>query len=80
MAPDLDGRPGEPARSTLPRWVQVCPACNAAARDLSFLAPGAAATSDDGTSTTVDPTATTTAATATTTATTAVPATTLAGG
>ena len=39
-APDLDGRPGEPARSTLHRWVQVCPACRAAAPDLATLGPG----------------------------------------
>ena len=38
-APDLDGRPGEPARSSLHRWVQVCAACGAAAPDLSMLRP-----------------------------------------
>jgi hypothetical protein len=38
IAPDLDMRPGEPARSTLRDWVQVCPKCGAAAPDLSALA------------------------------------------
>ena len=38
-APDLDGRPGEPARSTLHRWVQVCAGCGAAAPDLATLRP-----------------------------------------
>lgn len=37
IAPDLDMRPGEPARSTLPDWVQACPACRAAAPDLAAL-------------------------------------------
>jgi len=37
IAPDLDMRPGEPARSTLPDWIQVCPHCLAAAPDLSAL-------------------------------------------
>ena len=37
MAPDLDLRPGEPARSTLAQWVQVCPECGAAAPDLTDL-------------------------------------------
>lgn len=37
IAPDLDMRPGEPARSTLRDWVQVCPKCGAAAPDLSAL-------------------------------------------
>ena len=36
-SPDLDGRPGEPARSTLHRWVLVCPGCRAAAADLMLL-------------------------------------------
>jgi len=36
LAPDLDMRPGEPARSTLPRWLQVC-RCGAAAPDLALL-------------------------------------------
>lgn len=45
FAPDLDGRPGEPARSTLPRWVQRCGGCGACAPDLSQLpAPAAAIT------------------------------------
>lgn len=40
-APDLDLRPGEPARSTLSDWVQSCTGCGAAADDLTAL-PGAA--------------------------------------
>lgn len=43
MAPDLDGRPGEPARSTLPRWVMQCAGCGAAAPDLAALPESAAA-------------------------------------
>jgi hypothetical protein len=39
LAPDLDLRPGEPARSTLPRWVSTCPHCHAAAPDLTALVP-----------------------------------------
>jgi hypothetical protein len=35
LAPDLDFRPGEPARSTLRRWVAECSGCGAAAPDLS---------------------------------------------
>ena len=35
IAPDLDMRPGEPARSTLPDWIQVCPRCATAAPDLT---------------------------------------------
>ena len=42
-APDLDGRPGEPARSTLPRWVQSCRGCGACGPDLSTLPAAAAA-------------------------------------
>ncbi len=42
LAPDLDGRPGEPARSTLERWVALCPGCGAAAPDLAKLPPGSA--------------------------------------
>lgn len=34
LAPDLDGRPGEPARSTLNRWIATCRRCGAAAPDL----------------------------------------------
>ena len=41
IAPDLDMRPGEPARSTLREWVQVCSGCGAAAPDLAAL-PSAA--------------------------------------
>jgi len=39
LSPDLDLRPGEPTRSTLPQWVQICRACGAAAPDLSALSP-----------------------------------------
>lgn len=42
LAPDLDGRPGEPARSTLKRWVALCPGCGAAAPDLAALPPATA--------------------------------------
>ena len=41
IAPDLDMRPGEPARSTLRDWIQLCPRCGAAAPDLAAL-PAAA--------------------------------------
>lgn len=41
-APDLDLRPGEPTRSTLPRWIQTCPRCGASAPDLAALPAGAA--------------------------------------
>ena len=37
IAPDLDMRPGEPARSTLPDWIQTCRRCRAAAPDLAAL-------------------------------------------
>lgn len=37
IAPDLDMRPGEPARSTLRDWIQVCGRCGAAAPDLTAL-------------------------------------------
>jgi hypothetical protein len=37
LAPDLDLRPGEPTRSTLPHWLQQCPGCGAVAPDLSVL-------------------------------------------
>jgi hypothetical protein len=39
LAPDLDFRPGEPARSTLRRWVAECSGCGAAAPDLSAVGP-----------------------------------------
>jgi hypothetical protein len=39
LSPDLDLRPGEPTRSTLPQWVQTCRGCGAAAPDLAALAP-----------------------------------------
>ena len=41
-APDLDGRPGEPTRSTLLRWVLRCRGCGACAPDLAQLPPAAA--------------------------------------
>ena len=41
LAPDLDLRPGEPARSTLPHWVQTCRRCGASGPDLAALPPGA---------------------------------------
>ncbi len=44
LAPDLDGRPGEPARSTLPRWIATCRRCGASAPDLAALPQGAAET------------------------------------
>jgi hypothetical protein len=34
-APDLDTRPAEMARSTMPLWLHECPACGHIARDLS---------------------------------------------
>ena len=37
LAPDLDFRPGEPARSTLRHWVAVCSGCGAAAPNLASL-------------------------------------------
>ena len=39
LAPDLDLRPGEPARSTLARWMLTCRNCGAAAADLAALTP-----------------------------------------
>ena len=39
LAPDLDFRPGEPARSTLRRWVAECSGCGSAAPDLSAVSP-----------------------------------------
>ena len=41
LAPDLDHRPGEPARSTLPRWVATCRRCGGSGPDLATL-PAAA--------------------------------------
>ena len=41
-SPDLDGRPGEPTRSTLPRWLQTCTGCGACAPDLATLPASAA--------------------------------------
>jgi len=46
IAPDLDMRPGEPTRSTLPDWIQECPTCHAAAPDLAVLEPSARAVVD----------------------------------
>lgn len=37
LAPDLDFRPGEPARATLKRWVAECSGCGAAAPNLAAL-------------------------------------------
>lgn len=37
LAPDLDFRPGEPARSTLRRWVAECSGCGSAAPNLSAI-------------------------------------------
>jgi ferredoxin len=49
IAPDLDMRPGEPTRSTLRDWVQVCGQCGAAAPDLAALPAAAeAAVKADG--------------------------------
>ncbi len=39
LAPDLDFRPGEPARSTLRRWVAECSGCGSAAPDLAAARP-----------------------------------------
>jgi len=44
QAPDLDGRPGEPARSTLRRWVARCRGCGACGPDLARLPSVAAET------------------------------------
>ncbi len=46
QAPDLDGRPGEPARSTLRRWVARCRSCGACGPDLTRLPNVAAKTVD----------------------------------
>ncbi len=48
IAPDLDMRPGEPARSTLPDWVRICRTCGAAAPDVSALPASARAVVDSG--------------------------------
>lgn len=42
QAPDLDLRPGEPVRSTMPRWLQQCPSCGYAAPDITRAHPAAA--------------------------------------
>ena len=36
-SPDLDGRPGEPTRSTLRKWLVCCPGCRAFAPDVAQL-------------------------------------------
>ena len=41
LAPDLDHRPGEPTRSTLPRWITTCRRCGASGPDLAALPAGA---------------------------------------
>lgn len=41
LAPDLDHRPGEPTRSTLPRWIATCRRCGASGPDLAALPAGA---------------------------------------
>ena len=46
MAPDLDLRPGEPARSTMRFWIQTCSQCGASAPDLSALPESARAVLD----------------------------------
>jgi hypothetical protein len=46
IAPDLDMRPGEPARSTLRDWIQICPKCGAAAPDLTALPSAARAVAE----------------------------------
>lgn len=48
IAPDLDGRPGEPARSTMDRWLQSCRSCGAAAPDLAALPAAARDVIGDG--------------------------------
>lgn len=40
--PDLDLRPGEPARASLAHWIQTCRGCQAAAPDLAALPLSAA--------------------------------------
>ena len=47
QAPDLDGRPGEPTRSTLRRWEARCRHCGACGPDLSRLPPAAASIVED---------------------------------
>ena len=41
LAPDLDLRPGEPTRSTLPHWIATCRRCGASAPNLSVMPDGA---------------------------------------
>jgi hypothetical protein len=40
LAPDLDHRPGEPARSTLSKWIATCRRCGASGPDLARLPVG----------------------------------------
>ena len=40
--PDLDTRPGEPLRSTIQSWMQLCPECGYAASDISAIHENAA--------------------------------------
>jgi hypothetical protein len=44
--PDFDTRPGEPLRSTMDRWLQVCERCGYAAEDISKASSQAAAVVD----------------------------------
>jgi hypothetical protein len=46
LSPDLDLRPGEPARSSLPNWITICAQCGAAAPDLAAVGPEARAALD----------------------------------
>lgn len=48
IAPDLDLRPGEPTRSTLPDWIATCRRCGAAAPDLTVLPAEARAVVEGG--------------------------------
>ena len=41
--PGFDTRPGEPLRSTIDRWVEMCPSCGYCADDISRAAAGAGA-------------------------------------
>jgi hypothetical protein len=48
LAPDLDLRPGEPARSTLGQWLRTCRRCGTTAPDLATLPAAARAIARDG--------------------------------
>jgi len=41
-APDLDLRPGEPLRATMPAWLQQCPHCGYVAPEIAHAHPAAA--------------------------------------